>query len=296
MWADRVIRVIEDAAVLDRPAGLAATAVGSRLRAGPVKDALSGTPFGHPAHPVLVTVPIGAWVSASWLDLVGGPGERVAARKAVGLGTLAALPAVLTGASDWADVSGAERRVGFVHALVNVAAVGLYAGSWFARRAGRQRAGVRLALLGAGVAGASGWLGGHLSYAAGVGVDTTAFLSGPEDWTDVASEADLAEGVPMGVTVGVVPLLLVRAQGRVHALNDRCTHRGAPLHEGHLVDGCIECPWHDSRFALTDGDVVRGPATRPQPVFEVRTVAGRVQVRRPGEQRALRTNPVASGG
>ena len=87
-------------------------------------------------------------------------------------------------------------------------------------------------------------------------------------------------------------MLLVRHEGRVRALVDRCTHTGAPLREGELVDDCIQCPWHASRFSLDDGAVVRGPATRPQPAFEVHAGRGRVQVRR-AEQRALRVNPAA---
>ncbi|WCO68303.1 non-heme iron oxygenase ferredoxin subunit [Iamia majanohamensis] len=296
MPADRLVRALEHATALDRPADAVAGAVGSWLGPGRVKDLLSGTWFGHAVHPALVAVPIGAWITASWLDAFGGPDSRPAARTAVGFGTLAAVPAVLTGGSDWAEVDGAERRVGFVHALANSAAVGLYAGSWQARRRGRHAVGVGLALAGAGLAGAGGWLGGHLTYAAGVGVDTTAFLSGPSEWTEVAAESDLGEDEPTAVQVGEVPLVLVRRGGVVHAVNDRCTHRGAPLHEGPVVGDCLECPWHGSRFGLAGGEVRRGPATRPQPVFEVAVDGGRVLVRRTDEQRALRLNPVASGG
>ncbi|MFE7416210.1 Rieske (2Fe-2S) protein [Rhodococcus sp. NPDC057529] len=81
-----------------------------------------------------------------------------------------------------------------------------------------------------------------------------------------------------------------RAPGTRH----RCTHLGAPPHDGSLDDGCIECPWHGSRFDVADGRVARGPATRPQQVYEARVRDGRIQVRQPDEQRTLRTNPVAS--
>jgi nitrite reductase/ring-hydroxylating ferredoxin subunit len=124
----------------------------------------------------------------------------------------------------------------------------------------------------------------------GVGVDTTAFQRPPKEWTDTVAEDELTEGQPIASTVGTIPVLLVRTGGRIHALADRCTHRGGPLHEGRLEDGCIECPWHASRFALEDGAVVRGPATRPAPVFETRVFGGRVQVRR-DEVRTLRLNP-----
>lgn len=294
MFAERAAKAIENAAILDRPAGAIAGAVGKVLQPGRVKDALSGTPLGHPAHPALIAVPIGSWLAASWLDLVGGRASRDAARKLVALGVVAAVPTALTGASDWSDTSGAERRVGLVHAFANSAGLSLYVASWRARAQGRQAKGAGLALAGAGVVGFGGWLGGHLAYALGVGVDTTAFTGAPSDWTDVAAEADLVEGQPQAATVGVVPLVLLRQGARIFALNDRCTHRGGPLHEGKVVDDCIECPWHGSRFRLTNGDIVRGPATTSQQAFEVRVDAGRVHVRRSAEPRSLRTSSVAS--
>jgi nitrite reductase/ring-hydroxylating ferredoxin subunit len=147
------------------------------------------------------------------------------------------------------------------------------------------------ALAGLGVLTFSGWLGGHLAYALGVGVDTTAFTALPTEWTDACEIGDLEEDRPHLVHVGGAPVLVVRERGALVAMSDRCTHRGGPLHEGTVQDGCVQCPWHSSRFDLTDGSVLQGPATRPQAVLETRVVQGRVQVRR-DESRALRTNPV----
>jgi nitrite reductase/ring-hydroxylating ferredoxin subunit len=79
----------------------------------------------------------------------------------------------------------------------------------------------------------------------------------------------------------------------LHALENRCTHRGGPLHEGEVLDGCITCPWHGSAFSLTDGAVRRGPATMPQPVYETRQRDGHVDIRRQ-ETSALRANPTGS--
>jgi nitrite reductase/ring-hydroxylating ferredoxin subunit/uncharacterized membrane protein len=294
MIAETVAKAIEHATVLDGPAESVAGVVGKVLKPGVLKDALSGTPLGHPAHPALVAVPIGSWLGASWLDLVGGRGSRNAARKLVALGIVSAVPSALTGASDWSDTMGAERRVGFVHALANSTGLALYVASWRARRRGQQLRGAGLALAGAGVVGFSGWLGGHLAYALGVGVDTTAFVGSSSDWTDVAAAADLVDGQPTEAAAGVVPLLLVRSAGQIYALNDRCTHRGGPLHEGSLIGDCIQCPWHGSRFRLRDGSIVQGPATQSQQSFEVRVDAGRVLVRRTDEPRAGRTDPVGS--
>jgi nitrite reductase/ring-hydroxylating ferredoxin subunit len=118
------------------------------------------------------------------------------------------------------------------------------------------------------------------------------FQQFPQDWTDVGAEAEVLADKPMRVDADGVPLLLVRHEGAIVALADRCTHRGGPLHEGTLADGCIICPWHGSQFRLADGALVRGPATRPAPAAEVRVVSGRVQVRRGDEPRGLRTSPV----
>ncbi len=287
---DKITDRLERTSLLDKPSDALAALLGRLLPAGRVGDVASGTPIGHPLHPVLVTVPIGSWVAATYLDLTGG--DAKAAQRLVGLGNLAALPTALTGANDWLTTSAGERRVGLAHATLNYTALGLYVGSWLARRKGRRVKGAALAMAGAGAVGAAGWLGGHLSYALGVGVDTTAFQHFPGEWTDVGAESDLRADVPSGVEAAGVPVLLVRHQGVLMALSDRCTHRGAPLHEGEVSDGCVTCPWHGSRFALADGSVKAGPATRPQPMAEVRVVEGRVQVRRSDEPRELRTNPV----
>lgn len=295
MFSERVITRLEHLTIVDRPADAGVKMLNFLLRPGRIKDALSGTWLGHPAHPALVALPIGSWVGASWLDIRGTTADHEAAQNLVSFGLLAAVPTALMGAADWSDTAGAERRVGFIHAITNCAAVGLYASSWQARRHQRHRAGAILALAGGGLIGLGGWLGGHLTYAAGVGVDTTAFLAGPSEWTVVAAETDLRDDEPIKVDVGPVPVFLMRQGNKLFAMNDRCTHRGAPLHEGSVTNGCIECPWHGSRFKLTDGEVSRGPATRPQPTFDVRVDQGQVLIRQCGEQRSLRLNPVGSG-
>lgn len=281
---ERVLTAVEGARVLD---GLASTidTAASWVPPGSLKDVLSGTPIGHALHPSLVTVPIGSFTSALVLDLTEDAPQ--AARRLVGFGLLSSVPAALAGLSDWSDTRGAERRIGVVHLGVNALGLSLLTGSWAARRRG---GGTSLALAGLGLVGASGWLGGHLSYAMGVGVDTTAFLRPPIDWTDACALEDLANAGPHVVTVESMPILLVRRGDRILAIGDRCTHRGGPLHEGTLDDDRVECPWHGSRFDLHDGAVRRGPATRPAARFETRVVDGRVQVRRT-EERTLRLNP-----
>lgn len=279
---------VEELAALDRLADLVNGVLRKAIPQGPVEDTLSGTPIGHPLHPVLVAVPIGAWTSSLVFDAVG---DDTAARRLIAIGCVSALPTAAAGAADWMTTHGPERRVGLVHALLNYTALGAYGLSWLARRRGRRARGLMLSLTGAGLVSASGWLGGHLSYSLGVGVDTTVFEQLPQDWTDVAAETELpADGRMVGAEADGVPVLLAMHNGTLAALANRCTHRGGPLHEGELDGGCVVCPWHGSAFSLADGSVQAGPATRPQAALEVRIEDGRVQVRRQ-PRRTMRTQP-----
>lgn len=290
---DALIDRVERSTVLDPVIDRLAPAIEQRLGSVPaLRNALSGTAAGHPLHPVLVVVPLGSWLGASYLDVTGGTAGRAAATKLVGLGIASAIPAALTGVNDWSDTRLAERRVGFVHALGNQLALGLYTGSWFARRRQRQALGAALAGAGALTLGVTGWLGGHLSYARGVGVDTTAFDHSSEEWIDVLPEADLVDEQPTLVHDGKVPVLLVRTGGQLYAIADRCSHRGGPLHEGEFADGCIVCPWHHTQFRVSDGQLMSGPGTRGQLAYEVRTRYGSIQLRHTGEVRSLRMDPV----
>jgi nitrite reductase/ring-hydroxylating ferredoxin subunit/uncharacterized membrane protein len=285
---EKLATKIESADVLD-PVGEKLNGLLHKvIRPGAVEDVLSGTPAGHPLHPALVSLPIGAWSTSLVLDLAG---QDDAAGVASLLGTISAVPAALTGANDWLTTSGPERRVGLVHAATNYAGIFLQLGSWIARRRGHRGTAVALSAVGFSTIGVAGWLGGHLSYALGVGVDTTAFQKYSSDWIDVAAESDVPATGSFGADAGGVPVLIARLNGSLVAMADRCTHRGAPLHEGDVKDGCIHCPWHDSVFDLADGSVVSGPATRPQPTFDVEVSDGRVKVRR-HEERALRSNLV----
>jgi nitrite reductase/ring-hydroxylating ferredoxin subunit/uncharacterized membrane protein len=273
---------IASIAALDAPAKAIAAKVRDLLPAGAVKDALSGSWLGHALHPLLTDVPIGTWTSATLLDVLGGESSRPAARRLIGLGLLAAAPTAWTGWSDWADSEtgdDAVRRIGMVHAIVNGSAATLYGASLLARRRGAHRTGVLLGLAGAGAVGAGGWLGGDLAFVHGVGVDETTFDEGPQDWTPALDASMLLPDRPMSATVGSVEILLVRRDDTIHALADRCAHRGAPLHEGELVGECIQCPWHGSRFRLADGSLERGPSAYPQPLYEARENDGRVEIR-----------------
>ena len=251
------------------------------IRPGVVKDALSGSWLGHALHPLLTDVTIGTFTSALLLDWLGGEKSAPAAERLIGIGLVSAVPTVSAGASDWADTEVADdavRRIGMVHAAANATAVSLFAASWAARRRGSGGRG--LALAGAAALSAGGYLGGHLSFAEGVGVDHTTFEEAPDDWTAVAADGDLGDGETRCVEADGTAVMLARSGGQLYALSNHCSHRGGPLCEGELKDGTITCPWHHSVFDLRDGGLVHGPAAYPQPTWDARVRAGQIEVRR----------------
>ena len=95
------------------------------------------------------------------------------------------------------------------------------------------------------------------------------------------ADAALGEGEMKAVDVDGVAIVIARQGGTVYALSDTCVHRGGSLADGELLDGCVECPLHSSRFALEDGSVEQGPAAYPQPALEARVRDGSIEVRAP---------------
>jgi nitrite reductase/ring-hydroxylating ferredoxin subunit/uncharacterized membrane protein len=276
---ESAMKRLEEAAALDRPAGWLAGVVAAATRPRLVKNALRGTWLGHRFHPAVVPLPIGFWSGALLFDLVATRRARWAADVLVGSGIVAAVPTAAAGLSDWADAEPEGRRVGLVHAGCNTLALVCYSASLVARLLGRRKAGVGLGLAGATAISVGGYLGGHLAYVQGVGVERRRFAGGPKEWTAVLDAGELAEATPRVVRAGDAEVLLYREGSRLHALWASCTHEGGPLAEGHFADGCVRCPWHGSTFRLADGKVVRGPAAASQPVYEARVTDGKVEVR-----------------
>ncbi len=257
-----------------------------KLPPGRVRDALHGVWLGHPLHPVLVQVPVGAWMSAAFLDALGKDGDG--ARHLIGLGLLASVPAAVAGWTDWAEQHEQQLRTGVVHAAANGAAVTLYTGSLVARA--RERTGLGKALGYAGLAAVTlaAMLGGDISYRQAGGVNHAEEVPHlvPPGWQDLMPLAELVPGEPTKAMLGDVPVFVFRSGDEVSVLANKCSHMSAPLSDGELTgdgqDRCVTCPWHGSVFRLRDGAVVHGPATADQPAFETRIQAGIVQVCLPG--------------
>lgn len=282
-----LVERLESLAALDVPGKRIGKALRGVLAPGGLKDAVSGTWLGHPLHPLLTDVTIASFLSASLLDVLGGDDGGPAAERLIAIGLVAYGPTAFTGANDWADTEPADdrvRRVGLVHAGANSAALALFTASLAARRAGRQGRGKALGMAGMAALGAGGYLGAHMSFFQGVGPNQTVFDQVPDDWTPVASASDLEDGEPATAVAGDAPVLLIRRGAAIHALHDRCSHRGCSLSQGQIDGDSVTCACHGSRFDLRDGSVQRGPATAPQPVYDARARDGRVEVRgrRPG--------------
>ncbi|MGH3979193.1 MAG: Rieske 2Fe-2S domain-containing protein [Pseudonocardiaceae bacterium] len=277
--AHELARRLEGVSALDKVTKPLTALVGRALRPRPIRNLLSGTNLGHPLHPMLTDLPIGAWSMSALLDTVGGRDAQPAADLLVGAGILAALPTAATGLNDWSDTYGPETRVGLVHASANVAALGLYVASLIARRQGKRGRGRVLGLAGLGALTVGGYLGGHLSFVAGVKVNHTAFEHRPAQWTPVLAESELADGEHRKALAGEAPVLLYRDGEQVLALANTCSHAGGPLDKGQFTDGCVTCPWHASTFRLADGIIVRGPASTPQPTYDTRIRDGQIEIR-----------------
>lgn len=277
---DAAVRAIEHFDRVDGVASSLAKAVGRAVQPRLVRNILSGTPLGHPLHPVLTDLPIGAWGMAAVLDAVGGRASEPAADILVAVGIGTAVPTAAAGLNDWSDTQGKPRRIGLVHAAANTTALCLYASSAVARATQHRGLGKMLGLAGFGMLMFGGFLGGHLSFSNAVNVNKTAGRSGPAEWTPVLAEHELPDGGQVKADVAGVSVLLYRSGEAIQALDSVCSHMGGPLDKGKIADGCVTCPWHGSTFRLADGRVVRGPASSPQPVYETRLADGRIEVRR----------------
>lgn len=146
-----------------------------KLGGNGLRNALHGDWLHEPLHAVLTDVPVGAWTAAVVFDslaaLSGSTRLNTAADASVALGLAGAAGAAVTGMNDWAEIrEPAARKIGLVHAALNIAATGLFAGSCVARARRSRTCARSLAALGILLVAASAHLGGNLVYEHGIGV------------------------------------------------------------------------------------------------------------------------------
>jgi nitrite reductase/ring-hydroxylating ferredoxin subunit/uncharacterized membrane protein len=247
----------------------------------PIRDLLAGTWLGHPLHALLTDVPIGALTLVIVLDLLGYP---AAADVALVIGVLAMAGAALAGLADYSTTDGQARVRATIHASVMAASLVLYLVSLAIRASGPadRVVPIGLSIVGYLILAGGAFVGGDVVYALGNAVDRHAWRPRGARWQPL-DVAEIPEGTLVKARVGIQALVLVRTGDTIHALHDQCAHAGGPLSGGTIVDGCVECPLHGSRFELATGRRRRGPTIYDQPTYEVRAAeAGGYEARRVG--------------
>jgi nitrite reductase/ring-hydroxylating ferredoxin subunit/uncharacterized membrane protein len=250
-----------------------------------LKNLMHGTAvLGHPLHPALSDVPIGAWTAAVVADHVAHFTSRLpteAGDVALAVGVVAALLVAATGYTDFHETFAHERRVALAHGLVNTLVLVLMLASlalrWWAG-AGVHPVAVGLATVGWVLVILGGYLGGHLVFGSATMVNRTAFLEGFEGAAEVGASTDFPEGELRRVSANGMAVLMVRRGGQLFAVSNTCSHAGGPLDEGSLDGMVVTCPWHGSRFDVRSGRVCGGPATFSVPALHVIEAGGRVTV------------------
>ncbi|HUR16099.1 MAG TPA: Rieske (2Fe-2S) protein [Candidatus Limnocylindrales bacterium] len=241
----------------------------------PIKDFLNGKWLGHSIHGALTDIPIGAFTLVILFDLLN---LRTAADIALLIGVLVMVAAAVAGTADYSDTDDEPRMVATVHATLMTTALVVYVISVVLRmgtgETGDRTVAVILSFVGYAIVTAGAFVGGELVYTLGNMVNRHAWrFFGTPKWTKL-DVTDIAEGVPTAAKAGSQQLVVVRTGSAVYALHAQCAHAGGPLAEGKLVDGCIECPWHYSRYRMSDGKRTQGPTTFDQPRYDVRAAEG----------------------
>jgi nitrite reductase/ring-hydroxylating ferredoxin subunit/uncharacterized membrane protein len=250
-----------------------------------LKNLMHGTTvLGHPLHPAITDVPIGAWTAGVVADYVAHFTARIpteAGDIALAVGIATGLLAAVTGYTDFHETFAQERRVALLHGLVNTVMLVIMVASLALRWWGGDGVhplAVGLSTLGWVLVLFGGYVGGHLVFGSGTMVNRSAFLDGFEGAAEVGASADFPEGELKRVSANGMAVLMIRRGGRLFAISNTCSHAGGPLDEGSLDGTVVTCPWHGSRFDVRDGRVCGGPATFGQPSLRVVEAAGTVSV------------------
>ncbi|MEK6208201.1 MAG: Rieske 2Fe-2S domain-containing protein [Chloroflexota bacterium] len=279
MLHNAIERILDAQAAWADPLGKLFVAIFSALYkpVPAIKDLLGGVWLGHPLHPAITDVPIGAFVVALVLDFSG---QRAAATAAIGVGIVFMLLAALAGYADYIDLEGKPRRFGTIHSSLMLVALVFYVLSFVMRIGASPSPGeVWLSVIGFLIVVTSAYVGGELVYNLGTQVDRHAWRGGGTKWAAI-DVTEIPADKPVKAKAGAQTLVVVRRGTTLNALHDVCAHQGCSLSEGKIVGDTIECGCHGSRFRLGDGLVVRGPAVFDQPHYEVREAEGKLEVRR----------------
>ena len=180
------------------------------------KTLLHGTWLGHPLHPAITDVPIGAWLLAGLFDVLwlAAPSQNQWAARGtewlVIVGIVGAVGAAVTGMADWSDTYGAERTVGLYHrgaqypgacAVHHLGGPALHSRQRYEHTGGNFRLCWHRRML------VAAYLGGDMVFGKGTGVNHTAWEAAPEDYESVLPVDQLSERTLRRVMVADVPVV-----------------------------------------------------------------------------------------
>jgi nitrite reductase/ring-hydroxylating ferredoxin subunit/uncharacterized membrane protein len=287
-----------------------------------VKQLLQGRPIRHPLHPLTIHLPLGFWLLGLIFDIAalanGGRPEThwmlEAAFWCLLFGTAVSLLSAITGIADWLDIrkDHPAHKTALIHMGLMLPAIAIFLLDTLLHFSYLQQPrspvlGLVLSSVGYALSIAGGYLGGILVYDDGIGVGrhrrenelprktlhADPARSTLDDFEPVAPESSLREGGTLRAEVNGSVIALIKSGDKVFAVQEFCTHRCGPLSEGCVKNRQVQCPWHNSRFDLTTGAVVHGPAKVDLKTFEVRVEGGMIHVRveREGGAEAARGAP-----
>jgi nitrite reductase/ring-hydroxylating ferredoxin subunit len=244
----------------------------------PIRDLLNGRWLGHPLHAASTDLPIGLLLGVVVLDLLDQP----AAADIVLVATIVTmLLSALSGLADYADTRGTALTRATLHSTLMVVALVLLIISAVLRAGAPadRTVPIALSILGFLIVTAGAFVGGDVVYVLGNMVSRHAFRGAGTKWVrldtgEVTDLTALPDAAPTKMRAGINDLVVVRIGDTVHALHAVCAHAGGPLDQGSIVDDCVQCPWHGSRFRLSDGLARQGPTVYDQPSYEIRGAEG----------------------
>lgn len=250
-WLDRIFQPLQDLSM----ALIEKTGEIGRFS----RNFLNGIWLGHPLHPVITDIPVGGFTAAMMFDLLESQtGEKAfgkGADAALVLGVGGAAGAAVTGLTDWTYTDGESRRVGILHALLNVTSLGFYILSLVFRINNNRTMGRSTAAIGYIFTVAAAYLGGDLVFRQKIGVNHAPEEKIGNEYKSVWDDSStLKEGQLQRVDFNGEKILLTRRGDSIYALTETCAHQGGPLSEGKLLDNnSIVCPWPRLSFRYCYG-------------------------------------------
>jgi nitrite reductase/ring-hydroxylating ferredoxin subunit len=102
------------------------------------------------------------------------------------------------------------------------------------------------------------------------------------EYVKVPEGKEIQPSTMKAVEVNGEKICLANIEGKYYAIGNVCTHLGGPLAQGKLEGYEVQCPWHGSRFDIRTGNVVRPPALRSEPAYEIKVEDDNILVKKQG--------------